>query len=243
MAHCLWLKNAHNAIQGRERTERPVEPDTRADGDTLSEWQGKALLRESRAVPVPPGWLLQAQDACPEDLEFPAVAKLQSSQLLHKSDVGGVILNIAGHDDLRETLQQLQALGEKLALPVEGVLVEPMLPFDHELLIGLRRDPRFGPVLTIARGGVEAELDPDVVSLLLPASAQDIEAALNTLRCAKLLKGYRNKPGADVPSIAAQLATLCTWFENESLREVEINPLAISGRHIWALDALITPLN
>ena len=242
MAHCVWLKNAQQAIRNRKESNFPPEPSYHAVAPTFSEWQGKELLRQSEAALVPQGWLLQRDDAAPEAIQYPVVAKLQSAELLHKSDVGAVMLNIQDAVELNAAVQRLAALGDKLDLPVEGILVEEMLPFDHELLLGLRRDPRFGLVLTIARGGVEAELDPDMFNLLLPATAADIEAALNGLRCAKLLRGYRNKPGADLAAVSRQIAGLCSWFEDASLRELEINPLAIRGEHMWALDALITPL-
>ena len=108
---------------------------------------------------------------------------------------------------------------------------------------GLRRDARFGPVLTLARGGVEAELDPDVVNLLLPAPVDDIQAALGRLRCAKLWQGFRGKPVVDLKAVAQKIATLCAWFEQQPLHELEINPLALKGDQVLALDALVTPLN
>jgi succinyl-CoA synthetase beta subunit len=115
------------------------------------------------------------------------------------------------------------------------------VPFDHELLLGLRRDARFGPVLTLARGGVEAELDPDVVNLLLPATGHEIAETIERLRCAKLLHGFRGKPGADIGAFSSRIARFCSWFTEQPLREVEINPLVIRGGDAWALDALITP--
>ena len=209
---------------------------------TLSEWDGKQLLTSQDDVRLPKGWLLEAGDAPPPGLPYPVVAKLQSAQLLHKSDSGGVALGIRDDRSLQAAVDRLQELGTELAIPVQGVLVEQMLPFDHELLLGLRRDPRFGPVLTLARGGVEAELDPDVANLLLPATADDIAQMLGRLRCFKLLQGFRGKPSADVPALAGRIAGLCEWFLQQPLRELEINPLAIRGDQAWALDALITPL-
>lgn len=243
LARCVWLRDTHQAIQQRDECQSIPEIRYGAEQPTLSEWQGKQLLRRHQAIPVPQGWLLQPGDACPTGATFPVAAKLQSPQLLHKSDSGGVILRIHDAAALMDAVTRLHALGKELQLPVEGVLVEPMLDFDHELLLGLRRDPRFGFVLTLARGGIEAELDPDVVNLLLPATAQDIEQALGRLRCARLLRGYRGKPGVNLSAIAKQIAFLCAWFETQSLRELEINPLAMRGHEIWALDALITPLD
>lgn len=242
MARCLWLKTTQAQISQRQSL-LAQSPQTINVGPlaTLSEWDGKRLLSQQEAVQLPQGWLLGEDAQCPQDLPYPLVAKLQSAALLHKSDAGGVILRIQDEAALRAALQQLHALGKHLDLPVQGVLVEQMLSFDHELLLGLRRDPRFGPVLTLARGGVEAELDPDVVNLLLPATADGILRRLRQLRCARLLEGFRGRPAADLPALADRIHRLCVWFEHQALREVEINPLAIRGAQAWALDALITP--
>lgn len=243
MARCLRLRVAHQRITQRPAQDRANGADD--DGGSmlaLSEADGKRLLRSQDAVGIPQGWMLREGDALPENLPYPLVAKLQSAELLHKSDAGGVILRLQDAGALRAAVQRLHALGRELRVDVQGVLAEQMLPFDHELLLGLRRDARFGPVLTLARGGVEAELDPDAATLLLPAGADDIAALLLSLRCAKLLQGFRGRPGADIPALAARIAVLCDWFLRQPLRELEINPLAIRGAQAWALDALITPL-
>lgn len=242
IACCLQMQRTRAQIV--RRAEAPATPSALDNGQalpTLSEWDGKQLLTSQNNVQLPKGWLLKTGDAPPSSLPYPVVAKLQSAQLLHKSDAGGVVLRIQDDQSLQTAADRLQKLGADLAIPVQGVLVEQMLPFDHELLLGLRRDPRFGPVLTLARGGVEAELDPDVVNLLLPATTDDIAQLLSRLRCFKLLQGFRGKPGADVPALARNIAGLCEWFQEQPLRELEINPLAIRGDQVWALDALITP--
>lgn len=243
MARGLWLRNTQQQIAQRPAKDQVSNVvDHGGSLPTLSEVDGKRLLASQHAVELPQGWLLREGDHCPADLPYPLVAKLQSAELLHKSDAGGVILRIQDAAALHAAIQQLHALGQELKLPMQGVLVEQMLPFDHELLLGLRRDARFGPVLTLARGGVEAELDPDVTSLLLPATADDIASMLLSLRCAKLLKGFRGRPGVDIPDLAGRIAGLCDWFLQQPLRELEINPVALRGAQVWALDALVTPL-
>ncbi len=243
MARCLGLRTAHQRIA--QRPAQDIPDGAGAAGDcmpALSEADGKRLLEAQAAVEIPCGWMLRDGDACPVDLPYPVVAKLQSAELLHKSDAGGVILRIQDAGALQTAVQRLHALGRELKLATQGVLVEQMLPFDHELLLGLRRDARFGPVLTLARGGVEAELDPDAASLLLPATADDIASLMLNLRCARLLQGFRGRPGVDIHALAARISALCDWFLTQPLRELEINPLAIRGSRAWALDALITPL-
>lgn len=243
MASCLQMQRTRAQI-----TQRATAPATASAADSgqslpaLSEWDGKQLLGRQRSVQIPKGWLLKAGDVLPSTLPYPVVAKLQSPQLLHKSDAGGVVLRIQDDQSLQDAIERLHKVGTDLAIPVQGILVEQMLPFDHELLLGLRRDPRFGPVLTLARGGIEAELDPDVANLLLPATVEDIAQMLSRLRCFKLLQGFRGKPSADVQTLARNIADLCKWFLQQQLRELEVNPLAIKDDQVWALDALITPM-
>lgn len=220
----------------------PVLPIAQGSRRTLSEWDGKALLGSQQAVGLAPGMLVGAADTC-EAMPFPAplVAKLQSAQLLHKSDAGGVILHIRDAGRLSDAIASLRDIGARLGLDMQGVLVEKMVPFDHELLLGLRRDPRFGAVLTVARGGVEVELDADAVTRLLPLGAQQVEGMLRGLRSARLLDGFRGRPAVDIPAVAARIARLCDWFLGQpQLAEVEINPLAVRRDEAWALDALVT---
>ncbi len=216
-------------------------PETSVRLPHFSEWDGKQRLASQQHVLIPRGWLLQPDADIPPNLPYPLAAKLQSAQLLHKSDAGGVILRIQDEPALRAALKKLYEVGESLAVSIQGVLVEEMQPFDHELLLGLRRDEKFGPVLTLARGGVEAEADPDVASILLPATKEEIAKALQSLRYAKILNGFRGKPAADTSAIAHAIAGLCTWFTQQPIRELEINPLALRGKTAIALDALIAP--
>lgn len=232
-------------LQQEARAALPPAPHAAAhagERHTLSEWDGKQLLQGQQAVRLPQGTLVAAGDAVPPVAAGTrVVAKLQSAQLPHKSDAGGVILRIASHDDLAHAIDKLRGIGASLGIPVQGVLVETMVPFDHELLLGLRRDARFGAVLTVARGGVEVELDADAVTRLLPLDARQVETMLRSLRAARLLQGFRGRPAVDIPKLAERIAGLCEWFLRQpGLAEVEVNPLAVRGGEAWALDALVT---
>lgn len=231
-------------LQEEARASSPPAITTATEGTrtAMTEWDGKQMLRTQDAIRVPAGRLVAPGDAAPAlSGDGPVVAKLQSAELLHKSDAGGVILRIATQADLATAIERLNDVGRKLKLPVQGVLVEPMVAFDHELLLGLRRDARFGAVLTIARGGVEVELDADAVTRLLPLDANQVEAMIRRLRSARLLDGFRGRPAADVGQLARRIAGLCNWFlERPELAEVEINPVAVRGGEAWALDALVT---
>jgi succinyl-CoA synthetase beta subunit len=121
-------------------------------------------------------------------------------------------------------------------------LVEAMAPRPlAELLVNLRRDAQFGLVLTLGAGGVLVELLDDAATLLLPASAAQIETALNGLKIARILRGYRGAKGADMTALAGFIAHLCQLFETHSasLAEVEINPLFVTANGPWVVDVLI----
>ncbi|MGK0593480.1 acetate--CoA ligase family protein, partial [Bordetella bronchiseptica] len=211
--------------------------------EALAECDGKALLRELGVAGVPAGMLVSAAapDRLPAPLAYPVVAKLQAASLLHKSDIGGVVLNIGSDAQLREAVHRLAGIAQAHGIEARGVLVEPMQPFDHELLLGLRRDPRFGATLTLGRGGVEVELDADVASQLLPLSAGDIQAMLESLRAARLFKGFRGRGAVDLAALSSQIADLCRIFlAQPDLAEVEINPLAVRGDRAWVLDAVVS---
>lgn len=210
---------------------------------TITEWDGKQRLRGQRAVALPAGRLLPpgTLQAPAHGIPYPVAAKLQAATLLHKSDAGGVVLHIGSDAELAAALARLHEVARRQQLDLQGVLVEAMVPFDHELLLGLRRDPRFGAVLTLARGGVEVELDADVVTRLLPLHAAGVEAMLRGLRSARLFDGFRGRAAVDVPALARRIAGLCDWFAGQpDLLELEINPLALRGGEAFALDALVT---
>ncbi len=210
----------------------------------ISEAQAKRMLASWDIVRVPEGVLVadvaQGREAVGR-LEPPLAAKLQSPRLKHKSEHGAVVLRIASHEQALEVASELTALGRAMGLPAEGVLVERMVPFDFELVVGMRHDPQFGPVMVLGRGGVSVEADPDVATLLMPVTQAQLQDALQGLRHAKLLKGFRGGPAIDFDACARSICQLATRFlAQPDLLELEINPLAVRGGQCWALDAVAT---
>ncbi|MBN8910221.1 MAG: acetate--CoA ligase family protein, partial [Rhodospirillales bacterium] len=135
----------------------------------------------------------------------------------------------------------LLALARERGLDAEGVLVEEMVGIGLEFVLGIRDTPVFGPMLTLGRGGVEVEVDPDVVMAYLPLGPAEIEALIQRLRVAPLLRGFRGRPAAHVAGLAEAVHRICEFYlANPELREIEINPLILDreGR-VLALDALI----
>lgn len=205
---------------------------------TLTEPEGKAALA-AFGVRIPQSRVVNARDAAAvaEAIGFPVVIKAASDSLEHKSDVGGVVLNI-------RTLAEAKAAAGRLSRLSDTLLVEEMISDGvAEILIGMTVDPQFGQVLVLGAGGVLTELLRDTVSLLPPFTASTIEAALKRLKVGRLLAGYRGRPPGDVAALV-ETALACTRYAManvEKLLELDLNPVIVRpvGRGAVAVDALI----
>jgi len=203
---------------------------------SLGEHEAKQALA-AFGVPVPRARLVPAEAAAAaaSELGFPVV--LKAVGLEHKSDAGGVALNVRSAVEAASAAERLSALSPTL-------LVEEMVSDGvAEILVGMTVDPQFGQLLVLAAGGLLTELLGDRVTLLPPFTAAGIEAALARLRAAKLLGGYRGRPPADVAALV-QAALACTRYaaaHAERLAELDLNPVIVRprGRGAVAVDALI----
>ena len=205
---------------------------------TLTEPEGKAALAAfDIRVPQSKVVMPHAAAAAAEAIGFPVVMKAASASLEHKSDVGGVVINI-------RTRAEAEAAANRLAKLSDTLLVEEMIADGvAEILIGMTVDPQFGQVLVLGAGGVLTELLRDTVSLLPPFTAPAIESALKRLTVGKLLTGYRGLPPADVAALV-ETALACTRYAEaniDTLLELDINPVIVRpvGRGAVAVDALI----
>ena len=213
---------------------------------TLPEWRGKEYLRAAGIV-TPRGGLAHSLDealATARAIGFPVVLKAQAVSLAHKTEAGGVIVNLADDDALRAGWQKLHANIERAqpGLVLDGVLVEAMVGRGTELVVGGRRDPEWGTVLVVGMGGIFVEVLQDVRILSARASRAEIIAAFEGLRSAKLLVGFRNTPRADIEAaadVAYRIGQL--MLQQPALSEIDINPLLVHerGQGVTALDALV----
>jgi acetyl-CoA synthetase len=216
------------------RRPRALRPGTRA----LGEYDAKRALA-AFGVPVPRSQLAPVQDAArvAESLGFPVVIKAADTALEHKSERGGVVLNVRSAAEAAAAAQRLSALSATL-------LIEEMVSDGvAEVLVGVTVDPQFGQLLTLAAGGVLTELLRDSVTLLPPFTAAGIAAALGRLRVGRLLRGYRGRPPGDVAALT-QAALACTRYAAanlEQLAELDLNPVIVrpAGSGAVAVDALI----
>jgi acyl-CoA synthetase (NDP forming) len=213
---------------------------------TQPEWLGKKVLAAA-GVRVPDGDLAKTADeaaAVAKRIGYPVVLKAQAAALSHKTEAGGVILNLAGEAALRAAWDTLTQNVKRAApgVTLDGCLVEKMSPKGVELMVGAKRDPQWGAVLLLGLGGIWVEALGDVQLLPVDADEAQIVEAINKLRTAKLLHGFRGAPPADIETAAKVVKAIGRLMQTApEVIEVDVNPLMVhaKGQGATALDALI----
>ncbi len=216
------------------------------EGDTLSEAASKTVLEAygiAVARPVP------AADAAgavriAADLGYPVVLKLDSPDITHKSDVGGVALDLESADEVRAAYERI-VTGARRARPdarVTGVTVQRMVRSRDglELIVGARRDPVFGTVMLAGMGGVAAEVLRDRSLGLPPLNERLARRMLESLRAWPLLQGYRGRPGVNLDRLIEALMRVSYLVaDHPGIQELDVNPLLATPEEVIALDARI----
>ncbi len=238
------------AINHHMDATAPAPPMTMASRElpsgVLAEHMAKSICA-AIGIPTPRGALARTIEEALEiarRIGYPVAIKAQSAELSHKSDAGGVALNIAQEQALRDAWSAMHD-GLRRARPdmlLDGVLVEAMSARGLELIVGARRDPEWGPVVVIGLGGVFTEALHDVRVLAPDLTEDEIERAFFKLRGAALLGAFRGAPPRDVKA-ASRVAALIGAFmrAHPDVMEIDINPLMAfeTGKGVMALDALI----
>jgi len=210
------------------------------------EWSAKRVLAAA-GIRVPAGDLARTVDdavAIAERVGYPVVLKAQAAALTHKTEAGGVALNLADETALRNAWQLMMRSVARVAPDVvlDGALVEKMAPRGLELMVGAKRDPAWGTALLLGLGGIWVEALGDVQLVPDDASEGEIVAALKHLRSAKLLDGFRGTPPVDVGAVARTVLAIARLMRTlPEVTEIDINPLLVhaNGEGVTALDALI----
>jgi acyl-CoA synthetase (NDP forming) len=213
---------------------------------TQAEWQGKQLLR-TLGIKTPEGALATSPAEAVQiaaSIGYPVVMKAQAAKLAHKSEVGGVLLNIKDEAALRAAWTHLfeNVARADASMVLDGVLVEAMGERGLELVVGASRDAQWGPILMVGLGGIWVEALGDVQLLPpnLPQAA--IIEKLKKLKASKLLTGFRGTPAVDLEAVAQVVATVGQlMLARPDITEVDVNPLVAyaKGKGVIALDALV----
>ncbi len=205
----------------------------------LPEPAARALLA-GRGMAMPESIVATDAAACTAAvarLGVPVALKIVSPAVLHKSDVGGVLLDVTTAA-AAGGFARLHAVGVAAGDPAPAVLVTPMVPAGTELVIGAVRDPNFGPVVMLGLGGVLVELLRDVVFRLAPVSPADAAGMIGALRGAALLAGYRGRAGVDEAALVAVLVAVSRLMADEpEIAEIDINPMIAGPAGLVAVDA------
>ncbi|MGB0735974.1 MAG: acetate--CoA ligase family protein [Paracoccaceae bacterium] len=198
---------------------------------TLSEAEAKADLAQS-GLTVPAARVVSLDDIDNQgDFPFPAVIKAQG--LAHKSDAGGVALNLTSMDAVKSAAQNMGSDSFLMEQMITGAVCE--------ILIGVVADPAHGFVLTLAAGGVMTEILKDSTTLVLPVTPQDVTEAFQQLKIAPILNGYRGQPAADMAALVDAVMSVQSYVQQnmDDVLEVEINPIIATPTTAIAVDALI----
>src|SRR5712691_6139824 len=214
---------------------------------TLSEFDSKSLLRDA-GIALPDEVLVSSRgelDAAIARAGFPLVMKIQSRDIPHKSEAGGVRVNIASKGEAFAAYQALleSAGRHRPDAAIQGVLVGPMAKKGVEIIVGTLLDATFGPMIMVGLGGITTELFKDVIYRPAPVSAAEAAAMLAALKAAPLLNGFRGTAKTDVPALSqliAQISMLAAQFVTE-ISEIEINPVLAhpQGQGVTIVDALV----
>ncbi len=240
------------SMQERFRQPRPVAPSIAGAAQAIpagdiSELTAKGILAKA-GVPVLAEKLARSADEAvkaAEEVGYPVVMKIVSPQIVHKSDIGGVLLNVAdaaavkaGHALLLERARQ-----HAPAAQIDGVLVAPMAPKGVETIIGVQVDPVFGPVVMFGLGGVLVEIFKDVSFRIAPFGEDEALRMIREIKGLPLLQGYRGAPACDIAALAKTLSQVSVFAAANAaaLQSVDINPFVSlpQGKGGLALDAVI----
>jgi acetyltransferase len=176
---------------------------------------------------------------------FPVVVKLNSSSITHKTDVGGVILDLNSKDEVKTAFNtikdKLAAIGRESEM--EGVIIQKMITGGVEIIAGVTQDPTFGPLIMFGLGGVQAELLKDIVLRLHPLTELDASEMVSSIKMASLFEGFRGAPPSDIQAVQDLLLRLSAMVEGiPQIAELDFNPVKVmaEGEGYRVVDARIS---
>ena len=230
----IGLAFQKSEMQSIDILRSPSDP---TKSSTLTEFEGKKLLKKY-GVPVPDGEIISSSSEAlivADKIHYPVTLKVSNAELVHKTDLGAVLLNIKDPVELEKACQDLFKIGPSLL--IEKMVHDPVA----ELIIGMDHDPIFGKYIVIGSGGILVELFKDSCPLLLPVSREDASMALLKLKIYPVINGYRNSPAGDLEAIIDAVLSIIKLISENDIAELDINPLLVlkGGSGVIAVDALI----
>ena len=217
----------------------------RSEGrSVLSEVEAKALLA-SAGIPVVEAKLATTADKAASiagDIGYPVALKIVSEQITHKSDVGGVVLNVEDADAVRAAFSEITKAGKKAdaKAQIDGVSVQRMAEPGVEVITGMTMDPQFGPVLMFGLGGVLVEVLKDVAFRVVPITRRDASQMIREIQGFPILEGHRGAEPSDIPALEGLLVQLSEFIvAHPDIAELDLNPVFAYPKGAVAVDARI----
>jgi len=231
-------------MEGLLATTDIIKMAKKAGRNTLNEVESKQLLKQA-GINTTEIKLATGKDeaiAAARKLGFPAVLKIVSPDILHKSDIGGVKLNLNSEDEVGRAYDEIMATAKKHApkAKVEGVSVQPMARPATEVIIGMNKDQQFGPVLMFGLGGILVEVLKDVSFRIVPLAKRDAREMIREIKAYPVLEGYRGQEPADVETLENLLLKVSDFVEKHpDIKEMDLNPIFAYRDGATAVDARI----
>lgn len=217
----------------------------RAENRTLlSEVEAKAALGDA-GVPVTATTLAQTRESAAAQAEaigYPVALKVVSSNVAHKSDVGGVVLGLQSHEEVAEAYDDIirSVQAAQPSATIEGVSVQEMASPGVEVIVGVTTDPQFGPVMMFGLGGIMVEVLGDVAFRLAPLGEGDARDMIDEIQGRQVLDGVRGQPPVDIGAIESMLDRVSVFAaEHPEVAELDLNPVIASPEGAIAVDARI----
>jgi acyl-CoA synthetase (NDP forming) len=210
----------------------------------LTEVESKQLLEEA-GIPTAHARLATSRDAAVQaarEIGFPAVLKVVSPQITHKTDVGGVKLDLKSPEEVAAAFEEIMAAARRAApdATVDGVSVQQMARPGIEVIVGVSTDPQFGPVIMFGLGGVLVEVLKDVSFRIIPIAPRDARQMIREIKGFPLLEGYRGQDPADLAALESLLLRVSGFVEQQpEVSELDLNPVFAYKDGALAVDARI----
>ena len=234
------------ALTGIDKTQAAEVLSTRHGAQSLGEAGARPLLQAYGIPVVKAAKAASAAEAsaAARQIGFPVVMKVISPDILHKSDVGGIRLNLQSPAEVENEFEKMmKALQQSLPqASIEGVLIEQTAPRGQEVIVGMKRDAGFGPLLMFGLGGIYVELFKDVAFRVAPVSPSDALAMIHETSAGRLLTGFRGQPKADLNAVVDCICRISRLsLDFPEISEIEVNPLQVfaEGQGALALDARV----
>jgi len=243
-----FLKPTEVSSSGTLPDRAAARAQLKASENVLCHWEARPLLAAYGIGTLPPARLVHSAAAALEaaaSLGGPVALKVQSPDIAHKTEAGAVRLNVFGVEAVAAAYGDLIAAAQRHApsARIHGVLVEAMVPPGQEMILGIKRDRTFGPLLLVGLGGVNVELVQDVALAPVPLSHASARDLLLRLKGARLLNGYRGRPASDVDALVEAMVRLGQLAQDfiDEIGEIDLNPIIVhpEGEGISVVDALL----